>query len=479
MSQLSNGVALLSLAGVLTVFGQTSLSAQSYISGRITFDSVPNISAVTVTIPPLTFVLIPSDGTSTLTRTASLDASGNYLLTDLPSKKFNVWVKGDRWLSTLVGANTLSGDFVGADTSLRAGDVTGNNIIDVDDLSALLASYNSAKGDGIYELNPTADLNLNGLIDVDDLSRLLGNYNTQGAAQTAPADVAAYRVNCGSTGAVSNFAADGFVVGGSSVTTNTPNLTNVTDPAPANVYKSARTGISFTYTFPNLTPNTFYLLRLHYADFVSTATGQRLFKVTVQGQQLGGNSDPFAIAGNAAYVDEITSQADNTGKIIVAFSAIGTSTALCNGIEIISVPPSPPTGLEAQATGSGKISLFWQAMPGATSYNVYRSTTEGGQNYSAPVNSSPVNTLTYPGSRYCIFTDTGRTNGTLYYYIVRAVYPAGVSGPSTEDSEVAQIDGIPWDTRNAGAILSSFRAAFYDDEPDLGYLKVMAPDNTI
>ena len=38
-----------------------------------------------------------------------------------------------------------------------------------------------------------------------------------------------------------------------------------------------------------------------------------------------------------------------------------------------------PTNVEAHAVSGGKMSLSWKAAAGATSYNVYRSTTSGGE----------------------------------------------------------------------------------------------------
>ena len=88
----------------------------------------------------------------------------------------------------------------------------------------------------------------------------------------------------------------------------------------------------------------------------------------------------------------------------------------------------PVTGLTA-AAGNAQITLNWNAYPGATSYNVARSTTSGGEcsagcNYLNPLN--PSTTASY--------TDVGLTNGTTYYYVVNANYSGGFSGLSNEAS---------------------------------------------
>lgn len=75
--------------------------------------------------------------------------------------------------------------------------------------------------------------------------------------------------------------------------------------------------------------------------------------------------------------------------------------------------PSAPTGLIATA-GDGNVTLTWNAVtanPAVSKYNIYRSATPNGQG-GTPVIASPAGTS---------YTDTGRTNGQAYYYIISAV----------------------------------------------------------
>jgi glycosyl hydrolase family 44 len=90
----------------------------------------------------------------------------------------------------------------------------------------------------------------------------------------------------------------------------------------------------------------------------------------------------------------------------------------------------PVTGLTATG-GNGEVTLSWNAYPGATSYNVARSTTSGGAcpagcNYINTSNSNPTTTTSY--------TDAGVTNGTTYYYLVNANYSSGISALSNQAS---------------------------------------------
>ncbi len=84
-------------------------------------------------------------------------------------------------------------------------------------------------------------------------------------------------------------------------------------------------------------------------------------------------------------------------------------------------PAAAPIGLTATA-GDAQVSLSWNAVTGATSYNVKRSTTPGG----------PYTTV--GSSAGAPFIDTGVANGTLYYYVVSAANAAGESPNSTEAS---------------------------------------------
>jgi len=88
----------------------------------------------------------------------------------------------------------------------------------------------------------------------------------------------------------------------------------------------------------------------------------------------------------------------------------------------VSAPP-PPTGLSATA-GSAQITLGWTASSGATSYNVYRGTSAGGESTTAIAT----------GVTSTSYLNTGLANGTTYYYKVTAVNAGGASGYSNEAS---------------------------------------------
>jgi endo-1,4-beta-D-glucanase Y/fibronectin type 3 domain-containing protein len=94
--------------------------------------------------------------------------------------------------------------------------------------------------------------------------------------------------------------------------------------------------------------------------------------------------------------------------------------------------PAPPTGLTATA-GNGQVALTWNASAGATSYTVLRGTTSGG----------PYGTTVVTNHTTTSFTNTSLTNGTTYFFVVRAVNAAGTSGNSAQASATPTAGTIP------------------------------------
>ena len=82
--------------------------------------------------------------------------------------------------------------------------------------------------------------------------------------------------------------------------------------------------------------------------------------------------------------------------------------------------PADPTNLTGVA-GNGQVALSWTAGSGAAAYNVYRGTVYDGEA------TTPIATVT--GTSY---TDTGATNGTLYFYEVAATNSTGISPDSNQ-----------------------------------------------
>ncbi len=102
----------------------------------------------------------------------------------------------------------------------------------------------------------------------------------------------------------------------------------------------------------------------------------------------------------------------------VVFNSTYWSAAVIQGYG--AVPPAP-TQVTA-APGGRQVILSWFTAPGATSYNVKRSTSSGGETTIATVSAT---TNIWPTSNE--YTDTGLSTGTTYYYEVSAVNANGES----------------------------------------------------
>lgn len=100
----------------------------------------------------------------------------------------------------------------------------------------------------------------------------------------------------------------------------------------------------------------------------------------------------------------------------------------CSFVKAQASPCGAPT------PGAPHVCISWTASTTAgVTYNVYRSTTTKGENYSTPLNAAPLTALFY--------YDTTDATGTTYYYTVAAVQGGALSAPSPEVS--AQIPVPP------------------------------------
>ncbi|SHI66023.1 LamG-like jellyroll fold domain-containing protein [Propionispora hippei] len=95
------------------------------------------------------------------------------------------------------------------------------------------------------------------------------------------------------------------------------------------------------------------------------------------------------------------------------------------------VLPNVPTNLTA-TPGDSQVTLNWEAITGATGYNLKRSTTAGG----------PYETIaTNVAGTSCV--DTNVVNGTTYYYVVTAINADGESANSNEALATPQAEENP------------------------------------
>jgi predicted carbohydrate-binding protein with CBM5 and CBM33 domain len=166
-----------------------------------------------------------------------------------------------------------------------------------------------------------------------------------------------------------------------------------------------------------------------------SSTGQDSFwpstPITITAANTGSTQWPVTL-GNAvnALNGNVRIGVLNTSNNTIAPAANGTSNrvfAMTNAnvqsafLQVVpGNVPSAPTNLTATA-GNAQVALSWTAASGATSYNIKRSTTNGGPY--ANVQTGVTGTS---------FTNTGLTNGTTYYYVVTALNASGESPVSLQ-----------------------------------------------
>jgi len=141
-------------------------------------------------------------------------------------------------------------------------------------------------------------------------------------------------INAGGPG-VGAFVADTGFAGGATINhANTIDLTGATNPAPAQVYQTARIG-NFSYTIAGFTAGSSHTVRLHFAETFWTAAGKRRFNVSINGAQVLTNFDIFAAAGamNKAVIQQFTANANAQGVYVIQFTAV-TDKSLISGIEV-------------------------------------------------------------------------------------------------------------------------------------------------
>ena len=234
------------------------------------------------------------------------------------------------------------------------------------------------------------------------------------------------QINCGGP-AVAPFLADQNFTGGVGLSrSQTVDLSEASNPAPAAAYQTVRfdgNSTTFTYTFANLTPATTYTLRLHLAETLYSTTGH-LLNVTVNGTTILSNFDIFGVMGTdyKAIVQSCNVTTDVNGTLAVHFQSHNGAAEIC-AIEVLSGsnanPLTAPTGINA-TIASGQVTLNWSAVAGAANYIVQSSGSPTGP--FSRINSALVSGTT--------FKDMAPP-AVVSYYRVLAVNASGVGLPST------------------------------------------------
>jgi autotransporter-associated beta strand protein len=100
-------------------------------------------------------------------------------------------------------------------------------------------------------------------------------------------------------------------------------------------------------------------------------------------------------------------------------------------LELTGYVPPAPAGVAAYAGNNCNL-VSWPVTPGATSYNVLRSTTSG-SGYAAITN-GVAGPICGSGTNNAMYVDTTAANNTTYYYVVQSVNPTSTSANSAQST---------------------------------------------
>ena len=152
-------------------------------------------------------------------------------------------------------------------------------------------------------------------------------------------------------------------------------------------------------------------INLTWAD---NSTNESVFLIERSSDNVTFTQIGFAAANETNYFDTGLAPATTFFYRVRASNSHGPSSYsnVASGTTLNSITLAAPGNVTA-SPGNRKIVLNWNAVAGATSYNVKRSAPSSG---SYPTIASPVTTN---------YTDTGLVNGTTYYYVISAIAGAG------------------------------------------------------
>src|SRR5699024_2688083 len=128
--------------------------------------------------------------------------------------------------------------------------------------------------------------------------------------------------------------------------------------------------------------------------------------------------DEQLVAENVTFSDDLSEQ--GIARIASATPGSGGGHIYFDNIQVFVEPVKKPEGLDA-IVGDTKIQLNWQVTEGATSYNVKRSETSGGEYTTIAEDITDTS-----------FTDSELINGRSYYYVVSSNSENGESANSKE-----------------------------------------------
>jgi hypothetical protein len=363
--------------GITTVTGNGRLNGfEIYAAGTVAAPTVAGVSpssgstaggtAVTITGTNFTGATAVSFGgvaatsftvnsATQITATAPAEAAGTVDVKVTTAGGTSAAVAADHFtyvtpVPTITGISPTSGSTAGGTiVTITGSNFTGATAVSFGSVAATSFTVNSAT-----QITATAPAEAAGSVDVKVTT-------AGGTSATVSADQFTYKtstltpviaIDAGGP-AAGNFVADtdfSQATPDTASVTNTIDTSGVTNPAPQSVYQSWRSG-TFSYSIPNLTAGSQYLVRLHFSENWVSGVGQRVFNVSINGTQVLTNFDIIAAAGAEfkAIVKEFTVAADGTGHITIGVTTV-VGNGRINGIEILAVSPEMLAGTPRTAS---------------------------------------------------------------------------------------------------------------------------------
>jgi len=131
-------------------------------------------------VPVVIEIRLPGTTTVLQRQTVAVNSSGSFTMVSALTGTFDVAAKASHWLRRTMSNVVLSGrGFVsGPNFSLINGDVNGDNVIDLADLSGISAAWHSTPGSSNW--NPNADLTGQGTVNLEDWNVVAKNWRMSG-----------------------------------------------------------------------------------------------------------------------------------------------------------------------------------------------------------------------------------------------------------------------------------------------------------